>query len=203
MRYPTPPRASQEIDYHESADVPHVRAAIEREKREPRAGLEPLSLWLIGCYAVAIFVGGFYFGRYSGSFSGDSLDPAGAPEVTRKSTVAGTAGEQLALSPPVPADTDLAGGKTRIAPQPGAARVVQIAIRNMKFDPPRMEVHLGDTVEWKNDDITPHTATSAGFDSGSIDPDKSWRQTFTKAGQFAYACTFHPEMKGALVVKEP
>ena len=67
------------MDYGDSEDVQKVHAAIQREKQEPRVGLEPLSLWLIGIYALAIFFGGAYLGRFSGSFSGDSLDPGTIP----------------------------------------------------------------------------------------------------------------------------
>ncbi len=67
------------MDYGESEDVQKVHAAIQREKQEPRVGLEPLSLWLIGIYALAVFFGGAYLGRFSGSFSGDSLDPGIVP----------------------------------------------------------------------------------------------------------------------------
>jgi mono/diheme cytochrome c family protein len=69
----------QGMDYGETSDVHHVHAAIQREKREPRAGLEPLSIWLIAVYGLAIFFGGAYLGRFSGNFSGDSLDPALVP----------------------------------------------------------------------------------------------------------------------------
>jgi mono/diheme cytochrome c family protein len=72
-------RHRQGMDYGESEDVQKVHAAIQREKQEPRVGLEPLSLWLIGIYALAIFFGGAYLGRFSGSFSGDSLDPGNVP----------------------------------------------------------------------------------------------------------------------------
>src|SRR3954464_769033 len=65
----------QGMDYGEHADVHQVHSAIQREKREPRAGLEPLSIWLIAVYGLAIFFGGAYLGRFSGNFSGDSLDP--------------------------------------------------------------------------------------------------------------------------------
>ena len=65
------------MDYGESEDVQEVHAAIQREKLEPRVGLEPLSLWLIAVYGLAIFFGGAYLGRYSGNFSGDGLDPLG------------------------------------------------------------------------------------------------------------------------------
>ena len=78
------PRRRQGMDYGDSEDVQKVHAAIQREKQEPRVGLEPLSLWLIGIYALAIFFGGAYLGRFSGSFSGDSLDPGTVPDqITR------------------------------------------------------------------------------------------------------------------------
>lgn len=70
-------RVRQGMDYGETEDVQLVHAAIHREKREPLAGLEPLSLWLIAIYGLAIFFGGAYLGRYSGNFSGDGLDPLG------------------------------------------------------------------------------------------------------------------------------
>jgi mono/diheme cytochrome c family protein len=73
------PRPRQGMDYGESEEVQKVHAAIQREKQEPRVGLEPLSLWLIGIYAFALFFGGAYLGRYSGGFTGDSLDPGGIP----------------------------------------------------------------------------------------------------------------------------
>ena len=90
----------QGMDYGEHAEVQEVHAAIQREKREPRVGLEPLSIWLIAVYGLAIFCAGAYLGRYSGSFSGESLDPMMAPPA--KKTAGGPAvGEQAAeLSPP-------------------------------------------------------------------------------------------------------
>src|ERR1043166_8105456 len=44
---PHNPLTRQGMDYGETADVHQVHAAIQREKREPRVGLEPLSIWLI------------------------------------------------------------------------------------------------------------------------------------------------------------
>ena len=69
----------QGMDYGETADVHQTHAAIQREKLEPRAGLEPLSIWLIAVYGLAIFFGGAYLGRFSGNFSGDSLDWSATP----------------------------------------------------------------------------------------------------------------------------
>ena len=93
-------RVRQGMDYGESEDVQKVHAAIQREKREPRVGMEPLSIWLIGIYGLAIFFGGAYLGRYAGSFSGDSLDPQGEMPRTAKAGAAGPGGTQTAeLSP--------------------------------------------------------------------------------------------------------
>jgi len=83
------------MDYGESSDVHQVHAAIQREKREPRVGLEPLSIWLIAVYGLAIFFGGAYLGRFSGNFSGNSLDPAVVP-MHKKQGPSGSGGEQTA-----------------------------------------------------------------------------------------------------------
>ena len=85
----------QGMDYGETSDVHQVHPAIQREKREPRAGLEPLSIWLIAVYGLAIFFGGAYLGRFSGNFSGDSLDPMGGASVKKKGPNA-SGGEQVA-----------------------------------------------------------------------------------------------------------
>ena len=59
---------------------------------------------------------------------------------------------------------------TRLEAGGGTPKVVTVEIRNFAFDPATVTVHPGDTVEWKNDDNAPHTATTnsskAGFDSG-------------------------------------
>lgn len=95
-----PPLARQGTDYGETSDVQEVHAAIQREKREPRVGLEPLSIWLIAVYGLAIFLGGAYLGRYSGSFSGDSLDPLGGPPPSlKKGGAAQGPVQQAELSP--------------------------------------------------------------------------------------------------------
>jgi mono/diheme cytochrome c family protein len=82
-----PPRSrpQQGMDYGETHDVHNTHAAIVREKIEPRVGREPLSLWLIAVYGLAVFFGGAYLGRYAGNFSGDGLDYlGGAPRVATK-----------------------------------------------------------------------------------------------------------------------
>ena len=80
-------------------DVQQVHAAIQREKSEPRVGLEPLSIWLIAVYGLAIFFGGAYLGRYSGNFSGDGLDPLGGAPRTAKSGASAGVTQAAELSP--------------------------------------------------------------------------------------------------------
>ena len=88
------------MDYGEQTEVQEVHAAIQREKREPRVGLEPLSIWLIAVYGLAIFCAGMYLGRYSGSFNGESLDPMTGPPPKKTAAAGPGGGEQAAeLSP--------------------------------------------------------------------------------------------------------
>src|SRR5205814_4644306 len=89
----------QGMDYGETGDVQEVHAAIQREKREPRVGLEPLSIWLIVVYGIALFTAGAYLGRFSGSFSGDSLDIAYIPPKKTGPGGGPAAGEQKELTP--------------------------------------------------------------------------------------------------------
>lgn len=88
------------MDYGETPGVQQVHAAIQREKREPRVGLEPLSMWLMAVYGLAVFFGGAYLGRFAGNFSGDGLDPLGGAPRSAKAGAAGGAATQVAeLSP--------------------------------------------------------------------------------------------------------
>jgi plastocyanin len=84
---------------------------------------------------------------------------------------------------------------------PTSSAISQVSIRNVEFYPATIEVKKGSVVEWKNDDLIPHTATSPSFDSGSLAAGQSWRHTFTAAGTFPYICTFHPNMKGVVIVQ--
>ena len=85
-----------------------------------------------------------------------------------------------------------------------AQAAAKITIEFLKYAPDTIEIRKGETVEWENNDLAPHTVTSQSggvLNSGAIDPDSSWRHTFPGAGTFPYYCTFHPEMKGSVIVK--
>jgi plastocyanin len=86
-------------------------------------------------------------------------------------------------------------------------KAVTVVIREFKFEPATVTVHAGDTVEWKNHDIVPHTATADGdaqkpaFDSGTIWIGTAQRWVARKKGTYSYTCALHPNMKGELIVQ--
>jgi len=72
------------------------------------------------------------------------------------------------------------------------------------YSPSSYTVEVGTTVTWVNHDGTTHTVTSTDgtFDSGSMPPGASFSYTFTNAGTYQYACSYHPWMTGTIVVKQ-
>src|SRR5215468_233026 len=77
-----------------------------------------------------------------------------------------------------------------------------VVIEGVRFEPETITVARGDTVIWLNKDPFPHTVTAKGaFDSRDIAAGKSWRWKASKAGEYAYTCTLHPNMKGMLKVE--
>ena len=90
------------------------------------------------------------------------------------------------------------------APKPApAARIVRTGMRNITYLQSRIEITVGSTIEWKNNDPLAHTvtATDKSFDSGNIMPGQTWKHTFTKPGTYSFYCTPHPFMKGVIVVR--
>ena len=72
------------------------------------------------------------------------------------------------------------------------------------FSPNPVEVKVGETVTWINDDSGRHTVTSKDgvLDSGMMGKGQSFSFTFDKAGEYAYFCSPHPGMVGTVVVTE-
>jgi plastocyanin len=89
-------------------------------------------------------------------------------------------------------------------PAPRAASVRKTTIKNISYLQPKITVTVGTTVEWTNADPLQHTVTAVdkSFNSGLIDPGKTFRHTFTKAGTFNFYCMPHPFMKGVIVVTD-
>jgi nitrite reductase (NO-forming) len=79
------------------------------------------------------------------------------------------------------------------------------------YSPAKITVVIGvnNTVEWTNDDVAPHTVTALSvpaeaskFDSGymNIEGSGTFTYTFTVPGTYTYGCSYHPWMRGTVVV---
>jgi plastocyanin len=103
--------------------------------------------------------------------------------------------------------------------QPTATVIIRMT-DDLTFEPARVVVHAGDTVEWQNPSGVPHTVTAdarraaegkevvlppgaAPFDSGPIAPGGSYRHTFTVPGTYKYICVPHAAsgMAGEVIIQ--
>ena len=74
--------------------------------------------------------------------------------------------------------------------------------------PSVVNVNIGDTVTWSNDDTAAHTVTSGtaadgpdqNFDSGLFMAGSAFQVTFQNSGTFPYFCAVHPWMLGTVIV---
>lgn len=116
-------------------------------------------------------------------------------------TIPVTLSRYIRRGSPAAAVTGPTGGDTVRARQ--AAPVVRAEIRSLKYLPARLDLTAGTIVEWTNNDPLAHTVTAddGSWDSGPIEPGKTFRRRFATAGTFAFHCTPHPFMKGVVVVR--
>ncbi len=99
-------------------------------------------------------------------------------------------------------------GKRRETTQEGAVGGVSgtaAEMRSMTFSPSRIEIAAGAAVTWTNNDQLVHTITAddGTWDSGPIEPGKTWTHTFAQPGEYGFHCTPHPFMKALVVVRQP
>ena len=82
------------------------------------------------------------------------------------------------------------------------APVRTVTMPGKLYDPSHLDVLVGTTVTWKNDDAINHTVTADGdaFSSGYVPPGGSFSFTFAKQGRYAFHCTIHKFMKGEVDV---
>lgn len=81
-----------------------------------------------------------------------------------------------------------------------------ITINNFAFNPAILTIKTGTTVTWMNQDVAEHqiasdSGTTVAFISGSLATGKSFPFTFTQPGTYTYHCTYHPSMKGTIIVQ--
>jgi len=84
--------------------------------------------------------------------------------------------------------------------QPAAAASVKIF--GFAFHPKTLNIKVGTTVKWTNQQNIDHTVTANGgsFNSGHLAPGHIFSHKFTKAGKFPYHCMIHTFMKATVVV---
>src|SRR5690349_18138327 len=79
---------------------------------------------------------------------------------------------------------------------PAVAAGHAVSIKGMKFNPATLDVAVGDTITFTNEDGAPHTATAndGAFDTGRLSKGQSATVTVSAAGAHAYKCLVHPMM---------
>lgn len=75
-----------------------------------------------------------------------------------------------------------------------------VTIADFKFGAP-LTVAKGAAVTFENTDSAPHNAVGDAFKTADLQKGDRDTVTFGEAGTFDYVCTFHPFMKGSIVVR--
>jgi len=97
------------------------------------------------------------------------------------------------------ADSSATGAATE-----AAASATMVEIKNLSYNPGSVEIPVGTTVTWTNDDTVPHTVTAKDrevLQSGTLNPGDSYSKTFDQPGTYDYFCEFHANMKGTIIVQ--
>ena len=105
------------------------------------------------------------------------------------------------------ASTTSAGGSNSVSIVPGSSSLTDTA-----YQPNPIQVSVGATVTWTNDDPQPHTVTSGSngqpdnkFNSSPnftplLNAGQTFSFTFAQAGDYPYFCMLHPNMVGTVSV---
>jgi len=83
-----------------------------------------------------------------------------------------------------------------------AAQVASVGISDNYFQPSRIAVPVGATVQWTNYGQQTHTITwdSDGWGSGELRPREVFSYTFNRPGTYAYHCARYSDMHGVVEV---
>lgn len=88
------------------------------------------------------------------------------------------------------------------ATEPPAPETTMVSIADFNFESDMVEIPVGTTVQWVNNDSFAHTvqANDDSFESETLDEGDVFEFTFDEAGTFDYICGIHPSMTGMIVV---
>ena len=116
--------------------------------------------------------------------------------------MAGVAAQAIACD--VEAGQSAAMSTMRVAVA-GATETATIKV--FQFQPKAIEVRVGTTVTWTNEDNIDHTVTSGtpempvgNFDSGGFGRGQSFSAVFHTPGDYTYFCARHKSMRGMVRV---
>lgn len=78
------------------------------------------------------------------------------------------------------------------------------------YSPKSVQIRSGVPITWENPTVDLHSIThdacrtheSCAFDSGAIGPNRTFTLDQLPPGHYPYHCSFHPIMRGVLVVQE-
>ncbi|MCB8822912.1 cupredoxin domain-containing protein [Microvirga rosea] len=88
------------------------------------------------------------------------------------------------------------------SPASPAGTIRPILMKDIAFAPKQVTVHVGDTLEWANQDIVAHTATAKDKSwEVNVLPGKNGRVVMKAAGTFDYICRYHPNMTGEIIIE--
>ena len=84
-----------------------------------------------------------------------------------------------------------------------SGKVAAVSIKGFKFVPAEVNIKVGETVVWTNEDTAPHTVESSDgtLRSDELSKGDTYSHTFTKAGKYDYICGIHTSMKGSVNVQ--
>lgn len=95
------------------------------------------------------------------------------------------------------------GRNTASDPVVRGGSAASVRIEDFAFEPGNLEVPVGASVTWANEDSAPHDATARNADwkTARLSDGDSDTLTFTSAGTFDYYCSIHTSMRARLVVR--
>ena len=86
-----------------------------------------------------------------------------------------------------------------VAAKEESGKLWVVQMKNLAYSPETITARVGDRVAWANHDIFTHSATTPDFNV-VLKPGASGGVRLLKPGTINYTCTFHPGMKGQIVV---
>jgi amicyanin len=95
-------------------------------------------------------------------------------------------------------NNETAVGQTVSAPE------IDVLITGMQYKAATHKIKVGEKVVWRNADAMPHTVTSTDggpLNSGQLGKGGKYSFTFKEPGTYSYYCSYHPSMKGTVIVE--